>query len=133
MAGAGSLAGVTEPADQLLFTYGTLQYPDVQLGTFGRLVESEPDAIERYTIDYVEIPDERVVELSGAAVHPIVRATGDPRDKVTGAVLRITESELMAADEYEVALYRRIAVPLISGREAWLYVPAAASNDSEGS
>jgi gamma-glutamylcyclotransferase (GGCT)/AIG2-like uncharacterized protein YtfP len=118
------VGGVTEAADQLLFTYGTLQYPAVQLDTFGRLLESEPDVLECYTVDYVEIGDARVVEISGDAVHPVVRATGDPRDKVTGFVLRVTEDELVAADEYEVAHYRRAAVTLASGREAWLYVPA---------
>ena len=30
-------------ADQLLFSYGTLQIREVQLDTFGRLVESEDD------------------------------------------------------------------------------------------
>ncbi|MEN2740225.1 gamma-glutamylcyclotransferase family protein [Microbacterium sp. X-17] len=117
---------MTEPADQFLFTYGTLQYPGVQLDTFGRLLDSEPDTLERYTIDYVEITDPRVVELSGEAVHPIVRATGDPRDKVTGVVLRVSEAELVAADEYEVSLYRRAAITLASGREAWIYLPATA-------
>jgi gamma-glutamylcyclotransferase (GGCT)/AIG2-like uncharacterized protein YtfP len=118
------VGGVTEAADQLLFTYGTLQYPAVQLDTFGRRIESEPDVLERYTVDYVEIPDARVVEVSGDAVHPIVRETGDPLDKVTGVVLRVTEAEIVAADEYEVALYRRTSVTLASGREAWIYVPA---------
>lgn len=119
-------------ADELLFTYGTLQYPAVQLDTFGRLIDSEPDALPCYTVDYVEIPDPRVVAVSGDPVHPIVRATGNPLDKVTGLVLRITEDELTAADEYEVALYRRVAVTLTSGRSAWVYVPAVVVTDSDG-
>jgi hypothetical protein len=115
--------GVTEaPANQLLFTYGTLQQPDVQLDTFGRHVASEPDLLPGYRIDHAEIEDPRVVALSGLAVHPILRATGSPLDKVGGSVLAITEDELEAADEYEVALYRRIAVSLASGRTAWVYV-----------
>jgi len=116
---------VSEPvADQLLFTYGTLQNPDVQLDTFGRLIDSEPEVLAGYTVDYVEIPDPRVVALSGESVHPIVRETGNPLDKVTGAVLWVTEEEITAADEYEVALYRRAAVMLESGRRAWVYLPA---------
>lgn len=110
------------PADQLLFTYGTLQYAEVQLDTFGRLVAGEPDSLPGYTIDYAEIDDPRVVDVSGVSVHPILRATGNPVDRVVGAVLHITADELDAADEYEVSLYRRISVALASGRDAWVYV-----------
>jgi hypothetical protein len=111
-----------EPADQLLFSYGTLQHPDVQLDTFGRLVEGEDDVLPGYTVDYAEIKDKRVADLSGIAVHPIVRVTGNPRDKVVGKVLWITADELEAADEYEVSLYARVSVTLASGRAAWVYV-----------
>ena len=55
-------------------------------------------------------------------MHPIVRATGNPLDKVVGKVLSVTDDELEAADEYEVALYRRASVVLASGRDAWVYV-----------
>jgi len=111
-----------QPADQLLFTYGTLQHAEVQLDTFGRLVAGEPDALPGYTVDYVEIEDQRVTDLSGLSVHPILRATGRAVDKVTGVVLHVSAAELDAADDYEVALYRRIAVTLASGRTAWVYV-----------
>ena len=111
-----------EPSDQLLFTYGTLQHAEVQLDTFGRLVAGEPDALPGYTIDYVEIDDTRVVDLSGLSVHPVLRATGSAVDKVVGRVLLLTADELDAADEYEVALYRRVPVRLASGRDAWVYV-----------
>ena len=107
---------------QYLFSYGTLQNPDVQLDTFGRLVESEPDLLPGYTVDYAEIEDRRVVDLSGLSVHPVVRETGNPLDKVVGRALRVTDEEIDAADEYEVALYRRISVVLASGRRAWVYV-----------
>lgn len=110
------------PSDQLLFTYGTLQDAEVQLDTFGHLVAGEPDALPGYTVDYVEVEDPRVTEVSGLSVHPIVRATGNDLDKVTGLVLHLTSDELDAADEYEVSLYRRVAVTLASGREAWVYV-----------
>ncbi|MHC3000476.1 UDP-N-acetylmuramate--alanine ligase [Microbacterium sp. HJ5] len=106
----------------LLFSYGTLQHPEVQLDTFGRLLEADDDVLPGYTVDYAEIEDPRVVDLSGLAVHPIVRATGSPRDKVVGKVLRVTDDELDASDEYEVALYRRVSVVLASGRTAWVYV-----------
>ena len=111
-----------EPADELLFTYGTLQYAEVQLDTFGRLIAGEPDVLPGYTIDYVEIEDQRVVDLSVASVHPVLRETGSPLDKVVGRVLHLTADEVDAADEYEVSLYRRVRVTLGSGRTAWVYV-----------
>ena len=113
-----------EAADELLFSYGTLQQPEVQLDTFGRLLDGDDDILPGYTVDYAEIEDPRVADLSGLSVHPIVRATGNPRDKVTGRALHVTEDELEAADEYEVELYRRVAATLASGRTAWVYVSA---------
>jgi len=113
-----------EAADQLLFSYGTLQQPEVQLDTFGRLIDAHDDVLPGYTIDYAEIDDPRVVELSGLSVHPILRETGNARDKVVGKALHVTEDELEAADEYEVEIYRRAAVTLASGRTAWVYVSA---------
>lgn len=115
---------MTAGFDHLLFSYGTLQSRDVQLDTFGRVVEAEDDVLEGYTVDYAEIEDPRVVELSGLAVHPIVRATGSARDKVVGRVLRVSADEIDAADEYEVSLYRRIEVTLASGLTAWTYISA---------
>lgn len=109
-------------ADQLLFTYGTLQFAEVQLDTFGRVVAGESDVLPGYTIDYAEIEDARVVDVSGLSVHPILRETGNPVDKVVGKVLHVTADELEAADEYEVSLYRRASVSLASGRVAWVYV-----------
>ena len=110
------------PRDQLLFSYGTLQFAEVQLDTFGRVIAAESDVLPGYTIDYAEIEDQRVVDVSGLSVHPVLRATGNAVDKVVGKVLYLTADELDAADEYEVALYRRVAAPLASGRTAWVYV-----------
>lgn len=115
---------VDAPADEVLFTYGTLQYPEVQRDTFGRLLEGEEDVLTGYTIDYVEIEDPRVAEVSGATAHPMLRETGNLHDKVVGMVVWLTADELEAADEYEVSLYRRASVTLASGRAAWVYVPA---------
>lgn len=110
------------PVDQLLFTYGTLQYAEVQLDTFGRIVAGEADTLPGYTIDYAEITDQRVVDISGVSVHPVLRHTGNVLDKVVGKVLHVNADEVDAADEYEVSLYRREQVTLGSGRLAWVYV-----------
>ena len=119
---------MTEPSapatipDVALFSYGTLRLPAVQLDTFGRLLDGEPDVLPGFTTDYLEIEDARVAGLSGRDVHPIVRRTGNSLDKVVGMVLWVTEAELEAADEYEVEQYNRVMVTLGSGRDAWVYV-----------
>jgi hypothetical protein len=41
-----------------------------------------------------------------------------------GTVFEITAQELVAADEYEVADYKRVRVVLKSGASAWVYVRA---------
>lgn len=96
----------------------------MQLDTFGRVPRSDEDVLPGYTVDYADIGDARVAGLSGLHVHPIVRETGSPRDKVTGVVLHLSEDEIDAADEYEVSLYRRVEAALESGRTAWVYVTA---------
>jgi len=113
-----------EPADINLFSYGTLQLESVQLSSFGRRLEGAPDTIPHYRKDMVEITDPAVLAASGEKFHPIVSPSGNPADEVPGTVFRITAKELAAADEYEVADYKRIEVTLKSGLKAWVYVKA---------
>lgn len=113
---------MTDEASILLFSYGTLQQEAVQLANFGRRLAGEADAIAGYRLSTVTIRDAAVVGLSGAEVHKILVATGDPADEIEGVVLRITEAELAAADAYETSDYARVEAPLRSGRRAWVYV-----------
>jgi gamma-glutamylcyclotransferase (GGCT)/AIG2-like uncharacterized protein YtfP len=78
---------------ELLFSYGTLRHGEVQLATFGR-------ELDGYDLAYVTINDAHV----------------------DGTVFTVSETELAAADEYEVDAYQRISVPLRSGPHAWVYV-----------
>ena len=107
---------------ELLFSYGTLRQRDVQLTTFGRLLDGRPDAIVGYELDYLTITDPHVIATRGSDRHPILKPTARDDAAVEGMVLAITESELAAADDYEVDDYRRIPVPLRSGMTAWVYV-----------
>lgn len=109
-------------ADELLFAYGSLRFAEVQLDTFGRVVASDADALPGYRVDYVESGDRNAAGPAGPSVRPVLRATGNTIDKVVGRVLYVTGEELEAADEYEASRFRRIAVPLRSGRRAWVYV-----------
>ena len=110
---------------ELLFSYGTLRQREVQLSTFGRALDGWPDAIVGYELDYVTIIDPHVIATSGSDRHPILKPTDRPGAAVDGTVFAITTAELAAADEYEVDDYRRVAVPLRSGDQAWVYVFAA--------
>ncbi len=107
---------------ELLFSYGTLRQPEVQLSTFGRELDGRPDAIVGYDLDYVTITDPHVIATSGSDHHPILKPTERPGAAVEGTVFGISAADLAAADEYEVDDYRRIAVPLRSGGQAWVYV-----------
>ena len=108
----------------LLFSYGTLQLDEVQLSSFGRLLEGQADAMVGYRQSQIEITDPAVIKTSGKRFHPIVEASDNSDDEVEGKVFRITEAELKAADTYEVADYKRIEVLLRSGNTAWVYVRA---------
>ena len=107
-----------------LFSYGTLRLPAVQAEVFGGPVASEPDAVIGHVLGEVLIEDPRVVELSGSDVHPMLLPSDDPGAAVDGLVLRLDDRQLAAADDYEVAAYRRVKVPLRSGRTAWVYALA---------
>jgi len=110
-------------ATEHLFSYGTLQQADVQLATFGRLLDSRPDRLPGYCLAMLAIDDAQVVATSGKTHHPIA-SRGEPADGVPGAVLAVTLEELRQADGYEVAAYRRERVTLASGAQAWAYVDA---------
>ena len=112
------------PAMPLLFSYGTLQKAEVQRATFGRLLEGASDALVGFEATLVRIEDEAVLATSGRSHHPIVRHSGNDSSRVPGMVFEVTEEELRNADRYEVAAYRRIAVTLASGRQAWVYADA---------
>jgi hypothetical protein len=109
-------------ADVWLFSYGTLQQEGVQLATFGRLLEGRVDALPGYATWPLEITDADVIATSGKTHHLIALPADNPVAEVAGVVFRITTAELAAADTYEVSDYKRIAVRLKSGLEAFVYV-----------
>jgi gamma-glutamylcyclotransferase (GGCT)/AIG2-like uncharacterized protein YtfP len=107
-----------------LFSYGTLQQHEVQRATFGRLLDGLADSLPGYAMSMVKIDDSAVVATSGKTHHPIVKFSGVTSDQVDGTVFEISDRELVDADRYEVAAYKRVGVTLGSGRHAWVYVDA---------
>ena len=108
----------------LLFSYGTLQQPAVQLSTFGHLLDGHADALVGFERSLFEITDPEFVASSGKAHHAIVTFTGRNDSRVAGIALEVTDAELAKADAYEPAGYVRIATVLASGRDAWVYADA---------
>jgi hypothetical protein len=119
--GKGPWMSLPRGASVLLFSYGTLQQANVQLATFGRLLEGRADQLVGFAVMPLEITDAKVVAVSGAAIHTIARYSGDPADVIRGVVFSITPAELEAADSYEVSA-ARIEVELASGTKAFAYV-----------
>ena len=105
-----------------LFSYGTLQQPEVQQANYGRLLDGTPDVLAGYRLEPLAIRDPDVVLLSGKAVHMIARHTGDPADRIEGVRFEISEAELAATDAYEVDSYARAEVTLESGACAIVYI-----------
>ena len=93
-----------------LFSYGTLRDERVQLATFGRPLDGEPDELTG-------------VESSTAGPHANLTFNDRRDSRVRGMVFDVTDGELAAADGYErAAHYTRRKVTLASGRDAWVYV-----------
>ncbi|MGH1517777.1 gamma-glutamylcyclotransferase family protein [Chryseobacterium sp. JK1] len=105
-----------------LFSYGTLQKEQVQLETFGRLLQGENDTLSGYKLDMLEITDTEVLRKSGQQYHPVLIFSGDDKDEVEGKLFEVTEAEILQADEYEVDDYKRIETLFKSGNIGFIYV-----------
>ena len=104
-----------------LFSYGTLQLPQVQESLFGRILAGTKEELPGYKVETLKIKDQAVIEKSGTDMHPILVHTGEPADVVPGMVFEITQAELEKADEYEVDDYLRSVGFMLSGTHAWIY------------
>lgn len=113
---------MTDTPDVRLFSYGTLRQAQVQMASFGRLLQGREDVLPGYRLAQLEITDPEVLAKSEARFHPIAEPSAG--DEVAGTVFQITADELEAADAYEVSDYARVAVKLKSGLEAFVYVRA---------
>ena len=105
-----------------LFSYGTLQLPEVQRATYGRLLEGTPDVLAGYRLVPLTITSPEVVALSGEPVHMIACRAADGGERIAGVIYRLKQAELEATDDYEGDAYDRREVRLESGAIAFLYV-----------
>lgn len=107
---------------QNLFSYGTLQFEQVQLGTFGRVLKGRKDILRKYRIKNLKITDPEVIKSSGTDIHPILEFTGNNNDFVEGTIYEVTNEELLKADNYEVDDYKRQSLQFESGTVAFVYL-----------
>lgn len=105
-----------------LFSYGTLQLPQVQLETYGRLLKGNSDKLFNYKLAQVEITDPLVLAKSKKQYHPIATKSMNPSDYIEGVLFQISEEELIQTDAYEVADYMRVLEKFESGKRAWIYI-----------
>ncbi|MGC1514639.1 MAG: DUF4286 family protein [Maribacter sp.] len=99
-------------ATHYLFTYGTLQEKEVQLGVFSRPLVGFGDTLKKY----------RIADLKVANRYPTLAFTGEDTDVLNGQVYTLSPQELEKADAYEGEAYERVPVVLASGKKAWVYI-----------
>ncbi|WP_406345970.1 GDSL-type esterase/lipase family protein [Streptomyces sp. NBC_00648] len=113
---------MTASRPHALFSFGTLMDERVQTALFGQAVPTSPASLVGCTTRPLAITDPSVIATSGLDVHlTLERKYGAV---VEGAVLRLTDQDLAAADAYEVDDYVRRRVLLSSGESAWAYLDA---------
>lgn len=115
-------SSIMPPETEHLFTYGTLQTDEVQLATFGRKLDGQPDALPLYAVRMIEIQDQAFVAKSGDSQHRTIQFTGLASDFVAGTRYSVTLEELALSDAYEPEGYKRELVQLQSGQKAWVYL-----------
>lgn len=93
-----------------IFTYGTLQEPEVQIDTIGRTMDGKHDALSGYKKSSITIKN---------IVYPILIPGNE---KIDGIVYDVTDEELKKLDIFETTIYRRVEVTLESGTKAWVYI-----------
>lgn len=107
----------------LLFSYGTLQRDDIQLATFGRRLNGQPDELVGYAPSLVKIDDAGMAARLGKSHHANVTETANRESRAPGTVFEVTDAELASCDGYEAPFdYVRVVARLASGQEAWVYV-----------
>lgn len=105
-----------------LFSYGTLQKEQVQIETFGRILQGQRDILTGYVLKMLEITDPEVLRKSNQKYHPILEFSGNSEDEVEGVLFEVTDEEILQADEYEVDDYKRVEAVFKSGKSGFIYV-----------
>jgi len=98
--------------EEKVFTYGTLQKPEVQMKIIGRIINSNPDILKGFRKSTIEVNKNR---------YPIIIEDGNSNEEIDGKILVVNTEELIKLDKYETKAYQRKKVILKSGISAWAY------------
>jgi gamma-glutamylcyclotransferase (GGCT)/AIG2-like uncharacterized protein YtfP len=99
-----------------LFAYGNLKEDDIQESVFGRLLQGVPETLVGYVVKEIKIEEEYGIES-----YPIITATQNQQDTISGMVYEASFRELQLADQYEGMHYKRIEVQLQSNETVWAF------------
>ena len=109
---------MSDAPNEWLFSYGTLRKREVQEELFGRVIAAAPDALPGFKTEPIEL-----TEADGTKwMHFIAIRSERHTDRIEGAALLLTLTELAICDGYEPEPYVRVELPLASGKRAWAYV-----------
>ncbi len=95
---------------EILFVYGTLKYPKIQVKLLGREIDGLKDVLQSYK--------KTRIKIEGKFYTIIVKNKGS---SVDGLLINVSKRELKILDEYEGSTYRRKKVVLKSKKKAWFY------------
>ena len=95
---------------EILFVYGTLKDPSVQMEVVGKTIVGSADVLTGYRKSEIVIDGENY-----PAIVP------DTKSNVDGLVVYVTREELGLIDAYETDVYKRFLIVLKSGKTAWAY------------
>lgn len=112
-------------ANQLLFSYGTLQNPAIQLEIFGRKLTGSNDRLWGFRIGQLQLATGNEPNQDNIQSYPVAITSDQPTDFIEGKTYHLTPKELLQADLYETNAYKRAKVQLESGRSAWVYLSAS--------
>jgi gamma-glutamylcyclotransferase (GGCT)/AIG2-like uncharacterized protein YtfP len=93
-----------------IFTYGTLQDPQIQIQLTGHTLDGTPDTLQGYKMAKL-----KGIHATYNILQPQSRATVD------GVVYDVTADELKKIDDYEGDAYMRVSATLVSDTRAWVY------------
>ena len=106
---------------EFLFSYGTLQKSETQLKLFGLALAGSKDTLTGFRLSPIVIEDKAFLSNGDSKDQLTAVRSDDENDVITGTVFELSPAELLAADVYEPAGYKRIEVDLSSGKQAWIY------------
>lgn len=112
----------------LIFSYGSLKEEAVQRSIYGRALRGEPDELVDCVRTLIEVPKWHKAAATGLTHYATVTFVPGSGSRVPGALLELTDAELVVTDEYERdSEYVRVVAALASGRKEWVYVSAGSA------